>query len=181
MSYYFEAVVVAARQAELIRWLEHPLVPGPLVPINLELYRVGRGRFIVFGFRAGARRPEAWAELQALAYDLSLDLETAVAVHYDDQVGERWAAVAHNGEPLRQFGDADEVWVPYGENGELVLDGPRYRGDAVPEDIECDCIRNGIDAALEAAGFHGWVTCRDLREVAASGNKPVWRRPWMAG
>ena len=181
MSYYFDAVVVAARQADLIRWLQHPLVPSPLTPINLDLYRVGRGRFVVFGWRAGARRPEAWGEVQALAYDLSLDFDTAVAVHYDDQVGERWAAVAHNGEPLRQFGDADEVWVPYGENGELVLDGPRYPGDALPEDIECDCIRNGIDAALEAARFHRWLTCRDLVQIAACRDDPVWRRPGVAG
>jgi hypothetical protein len=181
VSYYFDAVVIAARQDDLIRRLQHPLVPGPLAPINLELHRVGRGRFVVFGWRAGARRPDAWRELQALAYDLSLDFETAVAVHYDDQVGERFAAVAHNGDPLRQFGDPDEVWVPYGENGELVLDGPRYRGDALPEDVECDCVRNGIDAALEAAWLHGWLTCRDLVQVAASRKEPVWRRPGTAG
>src|SRR5262245_14817038 len=122
VSTYFDAVVVAGRQSALLDWLKNPLVPGPLAPVDLELHRAGRGRFVVFAWRAGSPRPDAWGEVQALAYDLSLDFSTAVAVHYDDQVSERWAAVAQGGEPLRQFGEADEVWVPYGEDGKLITD-----------------------------------------------------------
>jgi hypothetical protein len=128
VSTYFDAVVVAARQSALIDRLKDPLVPGPLAPLDLELHRVGRGRFVVFGWRAGAARPDAWGEVQALAYDLSFEFDTAVAVHYDDQVSERLAALARDGDPLRQFGEADEVWVPFGEGGELALDGPRFPG-----------------------------------------------------
>src|SRR5262249_44738375 len=127
-------------------------------------------------WRAGAARPDAWGEVQALAYDLSLDFDTAVAVHYDDQVSERLAAVARDGDPLRQFGEPDEVWVPDGVSGEPDPSGPRYAGDAVPDDVECDCIRNGIDVALEAAGFQGWMTARGLVQVAYR-DDPVWRRP----
>jgi hypothetical protein len=179
VSTYFDAVVVAARQSALVDWLKSPIIPGPLAPINLELHRVGEGHFVVFGWRAGAACPDAWGELQALAYGLSLNFGTAVAVHFDDQVSERLAAVAQDGEPFRQFAAVDEVWVPYGENGELVLDGPRFSGAALPGDLECDCIRNGIDAALEAAQFGGWMTSGKLVDVACR-NDPVWRRPGVA-
>ena len=179
MSTYFDAVVVAARQADLIGWLKAPPVPGPLVPLNLDLHRFGRGRFVVFAWRAGAARPDAWAEVQALAYDLSFEFGTAVAVHYDDQVSVRLAAVARDGEPLRQFGVADEVWVPFTADGELVTTGPRYAGNALPDGIECDCIRNGIDAAFEAAGFPARVTAATLVAVVYR-NQPVWQRPGVA-
>jgi hypothetical protein len=180
VSNYFDAVVVAAEQADLIDWLEDPLFTRFLTPINLELYQVGQGQFVVFGWRAGAARPAAWGELQNLAYRFSLEYVTAVAVHYDDQVSEMLAVLARGGEPLHLFGEADEVWVPYGEDGELVKDGPRYPGDALPVDIECDCIWNGIDAALAAAEFQGWLTCRKLVEVAYQDN-PIWRRPGVVG
>jgi hypothetical protein len=91
-------------------------------------------------------------------------------------VGRQFAAVAWEGEPLRQFGAVDEVWVPFGDDGELVLNGPRFSGEALPDDVECDCICNGIDAALEAAGFGGWMTSEGLVDVACR-DDPVWRRP----
>jgi hypothetical protein len=78
--------------------------------------------------------------------------------------------------PVRYFGEQDEIWVPYGEDGKLVTDGPRYPGDAVPEDIECDCIWNGIDAGLEAAGFCNWITAQKLAVEVAYANRPLWQR-----
>jgi hypothetical protein len=87
--------------------------------------------------------------------------------------------LSRDGEPARYFGEADEVWVPFGVGGELLTDGPRYAGDALPDDIECECIRNGIDAALEAAGFQGWVTAAELVQLVCS-NEPVWRRPGVS-
>ena len=75
-------------------------------------------------------------------------------------------------------GEADEVWVPYGDDGQLVLDGPRYSGDEVPEDVECDCVCNGIDAALEAAGFARWMTAGRLVNVAC-GDAPLRKRDGM--
>ena len=56
-------------------------------------------------------------------------------------------------------------------------------GAAVPDDIECDCIWNGIDAALEAAGFRKWLTAHTLvAEVAyrAYRQDPLWDRPGVA-
>jgi hypothetical protein len=180
---YFEAVVVAGKQRALIRLLEglpQPKEPDRFTPITLKVSRVASGQFVVFGWRAGADRPSCGQEMENLADQLSLELGTAVAVYYDDQVGVRAAMLSRNGEPVRYFGEGDEVWVPYGEDGELVLDGPRYPGDAVPEDVECDCIWNGIDAAVGAAGFRQWLTAHKLAaEVAycAFQEQPLWERP----
>jgi hypothetical protein len=182
MSMYFEAVVLAARQASVIRLLEGlPDLeePDPFACLNLTVSRVARGRYAVFGWRAGADRPMCAQEIEDLADELTLELGTAVAVHYDDQVGLREPMLSRDGEPVRYFGEADEVWVPYGEGGQLRMDGPRYPGIAAPDDVECDCIWNGIDAALEAAGFCKWITARELTQVAfwAFHGRRVWERP----
>ena len=183
MSMYFEAVVLAANQSALIRQLEGLSgleEPDPFTPITLSVSRVARGRYTVFGWRAGAERPMCAQAVEDLADELSLTLGTAVAVHYDDQVGLRAAMLSRDGEPVRYFGEQDEVWVPYGEDGEPRTDGPRYARNAVPDDIECDCIWNGIDAALEAAGFRKWITSHKLAaEVAyrAYRESPLWERP----
>jgi hypothetical protein len=187
VSTYFEAVVVAASRSALVGRLKAlwdapgPDEPGPFAPIALKVYRVARGRSVVFGWRAGDRRPCCAREMEDLADELSLAFGTAVTVHYDDQVGVRAAMLSRGGEPVRHFGEADEVWVPYGEDGEVLTGGPRYPGNAVPQDVECDCIRNGIDAALEAAGFGKWLTARKLAADAAYSafreGPPWWQRP----
>jgi hypothetical protein len=100
VSVYFEAVVVAADQPALIRLLEEssqiidPDDPEPLAAINWELYRIANGRFVLFGWRAGARRPDAAEEVDGLAEDLSRAFTSAVAVHYNDQVGVKTALLA---------------------------------------------------------------------------------------
>lgn len=181
MSVYFEAVVVAADQPTVVRLLEglSELDDDSFAPISLELQQVAEGGFVVFGWRAGARRPQAAEEVEELAHKLSLELGIAVAVHYDDQVGMRVGMFSKGGKQIRHFGEPDEVWVPYGEDGELITDGMRYTGDAIPDDVECDCIRNGIDVALEAAGFHEWVNCAELVQVAYR-KESVWQRPGTA-
>jgi hypothetical protein len=181
VSVYFEAVVVAADQSALMRVLEglsqlcEPDESDPLAPISLELYRVTERGFVLFGWRAGAKRPQAAQEVEDLADELSLELGCAVAVHYNDQVGVKTAMLSQDGEPVRYFGDEDEVWVPFGDGDELVTDGARYPGDALPEGVECDCIRTAIDAALEAAGFQGWMTAGELVQVAYRKDH-VWQR-----
>ena len=183
MSMYFEAVVLAANQSALIRLLEGlPELeePDPFAAITLKVSREARGRYVVFGWRAGAKRPMCAQEMEDLADELTLELGSAVAVHYDDQVGLRAAMLSREGEPVRYFGEPDEVWVPYGEDGEPRPEGPRYPGNAVPDYVECDCIWNGIDAALEAAGFRKWITAHKLAaEVAywAFRGRHVWERP----
>jgi hypothetical protein len=183
MSMYFEAVVLAANQSALIGLLESLQEldePDPLTPITLKLSRIDQERYVVFGWRAGAARPMCAQEMEHLTGKLSLKFGTAVAVHYDDQVGVRVAMLARDGEPVRHFGEQDEVWVPYGEDGEPCTDGPRYLGNAVPDDVECDCTWNGIDAALEMAGFRKWITARKLAaEVAyrAFREDQLWERP----
>jgi hypothetical protein len=180
MSSYFEAVVLEADQPALIRWL------GALSwrdayfgPLTLTVSRVGAGRFVVFGWREGAGRPLCGQEMEDLADQLSLEFGKGVAVHYDDQVGLRAATLYIDGDRAAHFGQPDEVWVPYGEDGEPRMDGPRYPGNAVPDDVECDCIWNGIDAALEAAGFRTWLTeNHHLVQVAyrAFREEPLWQR-----
>jgi hypothetical protein len=60
------------------------------------------------------------------------------------------------------------VWTPMNDRGYPVADGPRYPGNAIPRDVECDCVRQAIDAGLDAAGFAGWLTAAGLRDWACA-------------
>lgn len=174
MSNCFEAAVVRAGETALVQFLDDLPVRGLLIPFTLEAFRVGRGQFVIFAWRLGAERPNAREEIDVLADELSRQFGKAVAVHYDDQIGFRTAMLSLDGRTERCFGEPDEVWVPYGDDGNL-LKSPRYAGNAVPEDVECDCIWNGIDEALKAAGFGRWMTSSKVVEVAQLDN-PFWKR-----
>jgi hypothetical protein len=185
MSMYFEAVVLAANKTALIRLLTNlPERQGAscFIPITLKVSYVAKGRYVVFGWRAGADRPLCGQEMEDLANVLSLEFGKAVAVHYDDQVGVRAAMLSCDGKPAGYFGKPDEVWVPYGEAGNLQMEGPRYPGNALPDDVECDCIWNGIDAALEGAGFRTWIPSQLAAKVAyrAFREDPLWERLGMS-
>ena len=68
MSTYFEAVVVAAGRPALVRRLKALRdAPGPFAPLALKVYSVAGGRFVVFGWRAGERRPCCAGEMEDLA------------------------------------------------------------------------------------------------------------------
>jgi hypothetical protein len=182
---YFEAILVPTCEQPLIRALEQLDDPDDpafvIAPITLTVQRVNPQGYAVFGWRSGARRPDCAEEVEDLAGELSSLLKVStVAVHYDDQVGKKIALIVRNGEPIRYYGPLDEVWVPYGEDVQPVLDGPQYSGETIPHDIECDCIRNSIDAALEAAGFSDWITMEKLQDVAYDWSGEnfslVWKR-----
>jgi hypothetical protein len=179
MSYYFEAVVVNADLPALIRALEELAVrkPDTFAPIELAVHQMAVGGFVVFGWRIGSERPQSGAEIEQLAAELSLAFGAAVAVHYDDQCEVKCALLARDGAAIQCFGEQDEIWVPYDDAGELMTDGPRYAGDVIPDDIECDCIHSGIDAALAAAGFSDWADNSKLLQVnhRAQHSKPIWQ------
>lgn len=59
------------------------------------------------------------------------------------------------------------------------LNGPRFSGVALPDDVECDCVCTGIDAAREAVGFGAWMAATGLVDVACRAD-PAWRRPGVA-
>jgi hypothetical protein len=76
----------------------------------------------------------------------------AVALFYDNRCGVRVGVLYSEGRRIREFGDGDAWWVPYGEDGELVREGPRLRESELLPEEEYDCIFSAIDAALESVG-----------------------------
>jgi hypothetical protein len=127
VSIHFVAVVVAAEQKALIRLLESLPEPEPFLPFTLELCCAGQDAFVLFGWRAGSRRPDAWEAMGDLADELSLEFGRAVAAHYDGVACLRLAMLSHGGEPVRYYGEADEIWVPYDDAGGLAEGGPDSR------------------------------------------------------
>jgi hypothetical protein len=163
MSVVFDAVVLAGETAAVREAFE-----SLRVPLALELHQADdRGFVILTRFDEPGRLFE-WEEVDRLAASFSVTFGSALSVHYDDRGGVRAAGLFRGGAGVREFGEADEVWVPLDDDGDPRPDGPRYPGDRVPPDEECGCVRQAIDAGLEAAGFADWMTLRGLRDLACS-------------
>jgi hypothetical protein len=57
-----------------------------------------------------------WEEIDRLAASLSFEFGTSLSVHYDDRGGVKAACLFRHGTAMREFGEADEVWVPMDED-----------------------------------------------------------------
>jgi hypothetical protein len=108
----------------------------------------------VFGVYRVAGRTDAFDQsaLESVAGPLSRRLGRAVALFYDNRCGMRTGILYVNGGKEREFGDSDAWWVPYGADGRLILDGPRFRVPELKPGEEYDCIFSAIDAGLDAVG-----------------------------
>jgi hypothetical protein len=142
--------------------------------LRLRLVRLASD---VFGVYRVADRPAAVDQpaVERVAEQVSEEAGQAVALFYDNRCGVRAGVLYARGRRDREFGDGDARWVPYGEDGELVLDGPRLRESQLQPDEDYDCIFTAIDAALEAVRADPRVSallvkqafCYDESEVLA--------------
>jgi hypothetical protein len=171
MGMFYDAVVVAAAKAPLLRELED--LPDTFAPISFEVYRVkGRG-FVIFAWRE-IGPPEATDEMEELAMALSLKFGKAVAVHMVDNVQIRESTLYEEGKLVRSFGEEDELWAPMDENGDELPGAPCCQSSAIPEGEDYAFVWDGIDAGLEAAGFRSWF--RDSVLEAARKKALIWER-----
>ena len=149
MSAVFEGVVISGDEAELTRAFD-----GLNSRLPLRLARLTHEILGIYRFEYAEGRLFDLPELERIAQELSKGFGPALVVFYDDRAHAMGSALFAEGALLREFGEADEIWVRLDEEGLPDLDGPRFSGDALPEDFEDgDCIRGAIDAGLEAAGF----------------------------
>ena len=144
MSEIYEGVVFRADARTARRTFE-----SLSSPLRLRLVPLARG---VFGIYRVACRADAIDQpaVEGVAQRASAEVGQAVALFYDNSCGVRLGVLYSGGRRGREFGDADAWWVPYGEDGRLVLDGPRFRVAELRQGEEYDCIHSAIDAALEA-------------------------------
>jgi hypothetical protein len=174
MSLIFEAVALEG-ESEAIRDAFDRLD----TPLALRLYQANERGFVILS-QLQPGRLFRWEEVDQLASSLSVEFGTTLLVRYDDRGGVYAAWQFHSGTAIREFGEADEVWVPVDENWQPRAGAPHYSGDERPPDEECECIRPSIDVGLEAAGFNGWASLRSLQEMACSDEGWLAHRDWGA-
>ncbi len=173
MSTYYQAIVGMADSTQLQTSLK--TLPDKYARLTLELFHPQKRGFVFFLSLNGAYRPNPEMQAEGLASELSNVFGSAISIRYDDQCGIREATLFKGRQAVRVYGETDEIWVPLDENGFVVLNGEQFPGDAIPNDIECDCIKNAIDAAFQDAGFQEWMTSREL--IAISNRTDCdWRR-----
>jgi hypothetical protein len=120
--------------------------------LHLRLVRLARGVFGVYRV-TGRGVPFDQHGTEGIARRISKDTGQAIALFYDNSCGIKVGVRYSVGKRGREFGDGDAWWVPYGDDGELDEDGPKFRVTELQRDIEYDCIFSAIDAALEAVGI----------------------------
>lgn len=149
MSDVFEGVVVFTDEAAISRSFAELRSH-----LALRLTRLAPSILGVYRSDYPNGRPFDIPEQERIAQRLSEEFDRALLVFYDDRCDACGAALYSGGRLTREFGEPDEVWVELDDDGTPNLEGPRYSGDALPDDFDDgDCIRTAIDAGLDAAGF----------------------------
>lgn len=141
-------------------------------PLRLRLVRLATGVFGVYRV-AGRREPIDLEALGDVASQLANQRGEAVALWHDGRSCLRGGMLYKKGLPFREFGPDDEVWVPLGDDGELVLDGPRYRLAELPPGGEYDCFASAIDVALQSILAGAEVTNEVVVEAFCY-DRPKW-------
>jgi hypothetical protein len=160
MSEVFEGVIVSADESAL-RWAFNDLHSR----LALRLTRLSLSIFGIYRFEYTEGRLFDLPELERIAQRLSKGFDSVLVVFYDNRAHAMGSALFSGGQLIREFGEADEIWVGLDEDGTPALDGPRYSGDDLPEEFDDgECIRTAIDAGLEAAGF-GDVNESELKQA----------------
>lgn len=131
-------------------------------------YRIARGRFVVFGWNQNDRKWR-WEDYHAqqfedLAKELSRKFVKAIAVHFMDDIGGdfRLAKLYRRGKLIRSFDEKDELYVLADSEGNALPNAPWCPYSAIPDGAPYQFVWDGIDAALEAAGFGGWLPSAGL-------------------
>src|SRR4051794_6524504 len=119
MSIVFEAVLLAGDLLEIREAFD-----SLRVPLALDLYQADERGFVMLTRFEEPGRLFKWIEVDRLAASLSLAFGTTLSVHYDDRGGVRVACLFREGATVRDFADADEVWVPMDDDGNPREDGP---------------------------------------------------------
>lgn len=130
----------------------------------LRLVRLARGVFGVYRV-AGRDDPFDQPAVERVARRMSAEAGQAVALFYDNSCGIRTAVLYAGGRRVREFGEADAWWVPSGEDGELAIDGPRFRVTELPPGGDYGCVFSAIDAALEAVGAGTQVSAASVKQA----------------
>ena len=163
MSEIYEAVIVFG---------EPEVVHNALAALGstIELRRILVVRNVSAIYRVAERdEPFKSGEMQSVATSLSIPLEAALLVFYDNRCGINAAFLFRNGLMVRQFGEDDELWVRLDEDGEPEMDGPHLTVDELEDAEEYERIRTPIDAGLTVLTGDVEVTAEAIKQAVCYG------------
>ena len=141
-------------------------------PFPRRLVRLADGTYGVY--RVATRTaPFDSIAVKSLAAKLSKSSKIDLAVFYDNRCGLRAATIFDRGTLSREFGEADEWWVPLAENGEPLRSQPPVSTANLDAGTEYDCVQDAIEAGLSASSMSPNVTRDTLKNAFCYDRLPV--------
>jgi hypothetical protein len=120
-------------------------------PLYLRLVDLRDGLFGILRLPTYHHDPDHWVlPLERVTGELSTRFGSAMLLFYNEKAGTSTGMLYEDGHPTREFGEEDERWVPYGEDGELQTDGPHLVPSQLLPVVEYDCIYSATEACLSA-------------------------------
>lgn len=158
MSEFYEGIVVQGERTAVRRAFD-----TLRSPLTFRLVHLGSSVFGIYRVATRSDRFDMEALLTA-AKHMAGQLDAALAVFYDNRVGVRTTALVDE-RGIREFGEADELWVPLDEDGEPMRDAQRLRSHELEPEGEYDCITSTLDMGLEQLGVRATVTPGMLKDA----------------
>src|SRR5271165_6730864 len=111
MSEVFEGIVSKVPVATV-----RSVVSALLTPFELTICDLPDGCSVLY--RNDTRQSSRFSEeMDRLARTISESISTCLLVRYDSRIGHRSSSLYSSGRLIRNFGEADELFVPLGEDG----------------------------------------------------------------
>jgi hypothetical protein len=98
------------------------------------------------------------AEMEKLASFISSNFNKALLLRWDGRVGYRSASLYINGEAIKFFTEADEIWVLLDDEGNPLLNGEKFRVSELDPNPETEyaTIVNAFQLGISEFGIVNW-------------------------
>jgi len=148
-----EGIIVPVTESAAAEHVAHCDIPFDVLPLDDEisiLARPGRSAFDDAACQCASR--------------LSRALHVTLLVRWDDRVGARESRVFRDGGQTRLFGNDDELYVMFDDEGMPLPEGRRYHESELDasEGDEFEVFQNALELGCEHSGICSWQLLHDF-------------------
>jgi hypothetical protein len=117
-------------------------------------------------YHIGVRNVCFAEEMTILGMELSRAWGKTLVVRFDGRMGLHSAILCEGGDEVRVFGEEDEIYALYAENGELLVEGTHFtleEARSYPDsNAEFEVVKGAIELGVEEFGKGTWIEVLNL-------------------